>query len=73
MKNELLETYIKDNQLSKFKKEYISDVAITLTDGKKEMNLIQCFNYVMVSIDDDFRHTFEKRKMMGGSYWIVVS
>lgn len=72
MKNELLETYIKENSLEKFEKKYANDFTIILNDGSSTMTLLQLFNFVVVKIDDDFIQVFEKRTTHLGSFWYCV-
>lgn len=73
MKNELIEEYMKDNYLDKFEKEYISEIAVRLTDGHSTMLIQQLFNCVYVAIDGEYFNMFEKRKSLDGSYqWFVL-
>lgn len=73
MKNNLIEEYIKDNNLDIFEKEYIDDFLVQLKDHNSTMHLLQIFNYILVNIDSVPFNTFTKCRVLDGSYqWCVV-
>lgn len=73
MKNRLIESYIKDNNLEQFTLKKNEDFLVQITDGRSTMDLIQCFNFVIIAINGEVLNTYEKKKIFGGDEaWVCV-
>ncbi|MCI5543842.1 MAG: hypothetical protein MR405_08040 [Mollicutes bacterium] len=58
MNNELIEKFIKDNINFDCKKEYLSSIQVKLNDGKDNMLILQCFDSIMIYINDKYMATY---------------
>lgn len=73
IENELLKSYIEENNLTKFTLKEQDDIKVVLTDKKSEMVLLQLFNFVAITVNGEPLYAVEKRKGIdGGSHWFIV-
>ena len=72
--NELIESYIKENVTFECDKKYISSVQVELNDRNDKMTILQCFDSIMVYINDNYIATFfEGYDRQGSKIWKVSS
>lgn len=76
MNNELIEKFINDNGLDKFKKEYVAS-GIVLKDNDNSKILICCTPFTLNMIDvyfDDIKRTYQYNKNLNDTYsWYIIN
>lgn len=72
--NELIEKFIKENINFEFNKEYVSGIQVNLKDGKDVMTILQCFDSIMVYINNKYVATYyEAYDRQNNKIWRATS